>query len=89
MKTLKQCTTLEEIKVWVDNFDYYDPTQEALQRAFELGWNEAIEAAAMQCLNCHISNVDDLSPKAAANIAFEIACGAIRALKRPTQEKGE
>jgi hypothetical protein len=81
MKTLEQCQTLDACAHYVwQNSDENDKAYQtdidmALQRAFELGWNEAIEAAAH-----YIESTVKFGKLHPINF---------RALKRPTQEKGE
>ena len=75
MKTLEQCTTLDDMKEWLAKRDYTPRVEylDALYHANQLGWNEAIEAAA----------------KVASAFDSRVVAYHVRALKRPTQEKGE
>jgi hypothetical protein len=82
MKTLKQCTTLDECAhyIWQQSDENDKPSSTdidmALQRAHQLGWNEAIEAAQQAVRETDVKFVHLINEN-------------IRALKRPTQEKGE
>jgi hypothetical protein len=79
MKQLKDCVSLLDIELWLQDSNQSDANTQALKRAHELGrqqgWNEALNSSA------------EYVAEYLAARGFFFRIDSIRDLKMPTQEK--